>query len=60
MTVPDDLAAALAADPRAKAAFDALTYSNQRAHVLAVEGAKAAATRARRVEKVIATVLPGS
>ncbi|OLR94597.1 YdeI/OmpD-associated family protein [Actinokineospora bangkokensis] len=51
--VPDDLAAALADAPAAKAAFDKLSYSQQRAHVLSVEGAKAAATRQRRVEKVI-------
>jgi len=37
--VPTDLAAALAAAPEAKSAFEALSYSNQRAHVLAVEGA---------------------
>lgn len=49
--VPDDLAAALDDDTRR--AFDALSYSNQRRHVLAVEGAKAAETRARRVAKVV-------
>jgi hypothetical protein len=49
--VPDDLAVALAADPEAKQAFDALSYSHQRQHVLAIEGAKAAETRARRVAK---------
>jgi Bacteriocin-protection, YdeI or OmpD-Associated/Domain of unknown function (DUF1905) len=53
VTVPDDLAAALDADPSARAAFDALTYSNKRAHVLSVEGAKAAETRARRVTKIV-------
>lgn len=52
VTVPDDLAAALGA-AGARAAFDALTYSNRRAHVLSVEGAKAAETRARRVAKVV-------
>jgi len=52
--VPEDLAAALAAAPAAKAAFDGLSYSRQRAHVLAVEGAKAAETRQRRVAKVVA------
>lgn len=50
--VPDDLAAALDDDTRR--AFDALSYSNRRRHVLAVEGAKAAETRARRVAKVVA------
>lgn len=49
--VPADLAAALDDDTRR--AFDALSYSNRRRHVLAVEGAKAAETRARRVAKVV-------
>ena len=52
VTVPDDLAAALDA-AGARAAFDAMSYSHQRAHVLAVEGAKAAQTRARRIAKVV-------
>jgi bifunctional DNA-binding transcriptional regulator/antitoxin component of YhaV-PrlF toxin-antitoxin module len=51
--VPADLAKALKAAPGAKTAFDALSYSNQRRHVLAVEGAKAAETRARRIAKVV-------
>jgi hypothetical protein len=54
--VPADLRAALDADPAAAAAFAALSYSKQRAHVLSVEGAKTAETRARRVEKVLAAV----
>ena len=52
--VPADLAAALAAEPVAREAFDALSYSNQLRHVLSVEGAKAEETRARRVAKVVA------
>jgi hypothetical protein len=52
--VPADLAAALADAPEARAAFTALSYSNQRRHVLSVEGAKTEATRARRVAKVVA------
>ena len=54
--VPADLAAALDADPAARARFDALSYSNQRRHVLAVEGAKAEATRQRRVASAVATL----
>src|SRR5580693_868193 len=46
--VPGDLAAALAAQPDARTAFEALSYSNQRRHVLAVEQAKTAETRQRR------------
>lgn len=52
--VPNDLAAALAAAPAAKAAFDALSYSHQRQHVLAIEDAKTPETRARRVAAAIA------
>ena len=51
--VPVDLAAALAEDPVAGAAFARLSYSHQRAHVLAVEGAKKAETRARRVADAV-------
>jgi hypothetical protein len=47
--VPDDLAAALAADPQAKAFFDSLSYSKQQWHTLQVSGAKQPETRARRV-----------
>jgi hypothetical protein len=52
--VPADLAAALDAAPDAKLAFEALSYSNKRRITLAVEGAKAAETRQRRIEKSIA------
>jgi hypothetical protein len=53
--IPDDLAAALAAASLLDA-FRALSFSAQRAHVVSVEGAKAAETRARRVEKVLAAL----
>jgi hypothetical protein len=56
VVVPADLAAALAREPAAQRAFDALSYSNQRGHVLSVEGAKAAETRERRIDKAIATL----
>ena len=51
--VPADLATALAAEPAAKASFDALPYSHQRQHVLAVESAKKPETRARRIASTI-------
>lgn len=51
--VPADLAAALDAAPGAREAFDALSPSARKAHVTAVEGAKAAETRARRVAAVV-------
>ena len=54
VSVPDDFASALAADPSAKGAFEALSYSNKRRHVLAIDGAKAAETRQRRIEKSVA------
>lgn len=55
--VPADLQAALNGSPAAAEAWAALSYSNQNAHALAVEGAKAADTRARRVEGVIAKLV---
>ena len=51
--VPEDLGTALdAAGLRAQ--FDALSPSARKAHVTSVESAKAAETRARRVEGVVA------
>ena len=48
--VPDDLAAALAAEPAAQAFFEGLSYSKQSWHVFQVTGAKKAETRQARVE----------
>jgi hypothetical protein len=53
---PDDLKAALTANPAARAAWDKLAPSHKKAHVTAIEGAKAADTRARRVAKAIETL----
>jgi hypothetical protein len=50
--VPDDLAAALA-EAGVRAAFDALAPSARKAHVTNVEGAKAAETRARRIDAIV-------
>ena len=50
---PADLQAALDADPVAKAAWDKLAPSHKKAHVTAIEGAKAPDTRLRRVQKAI-------
>ncbi|WP_433296374.1 YdeI/OmpD-associated family protein [Actinoplanes sp. CA-030573] len=52
--VPDDLRAALDAEPAAEAAWRKLSYSHQRQHVEAITSAKAPETRARRIEKAIA------
>jgi hypothetical protein len=57
--VPSDLAAALDADLAARRTWDALSYSKQRWHVLNVEGAKAAATRQRRIDASIAALREG-
>jgi hypothetical protein len=59
VAVPEDLRAALDADPAAKQAFEKLSYSNKRLHVLSVEDAKTPETRQRRVEKVITTLRGG-
>jgi hypothetical protein len=50
--VPADLAAALATDDASAAAWQALSYSNQRAHAESISSAKTDATRATRVAKV--------
>jgi hypothetical protein len=59
VAVPEDLAAALAADPVAQAFFDGLSYTTTRVHTLSVDGARTAETRARRVEKSIALLREG-
>jgi hypothetical protein len=51
--VPADLAAALDA-AGAREAFDALSPSAKKAHVTSVEGAKAADTRQRRIDGIVA------
>jgi hypothetical protein len=53
LTVPADLAAALAGQSGAGEAFQALSYSRRKEHVRQVETAKAAATRERRIAKVL-------
>lgn len=54
VTIPPALAEMLDAHPDAKQAFGKLSYTNQKRHVLAVEGAKAEETRRRRLEKILA------
>jgi hypothetical protein len=51
---PVDFARALDADPVARAAYDRLSYGHKREHVLAIDGAKKAETRMRRIEKALA------
>jgi hypothetical protein len=53
VSVPDDLRAALDADPAAARFFDGLSYSNRLRHVLAIDDAKTPETRARRIAKSV-------
>lgn len=59
VTVPKDLAAALKQDAKARATFDALSYSNQNWHVQSIEGAKTDETRQRRIAKSVAALREG-
>ena len=59
MGVPDDLAAALAAEPAARATFDALTSQNRYAVLHRVTTAVRAETRARRIEQYVAMLARG-
>ena len=57
--LPDDFAAALDAEPAARATFDKLSNSNKGYHVSLIEGAKSEETRQRRIEKSVATLREG-
>ena len=59
VTVPDDLAAALDAEPAARATFDRLSYSNKSWHVLQVTGAKTEETRRRRITRSVENLRRG-
>ncbi len=59
VVVPEDLAAALDAEPAARAYFDGLSPSARRHHVTQVEGAKPPEMRARRVERSLAALRKG-
>ena len=59
VTVPDDFAAALDAEPNARRTFDGLSYSNKSWHVLQVVGAKTDETRQRRIAKSVETLKDG-
>ncbi len=58
--VPPDFAAALRGDADAQRAFDNLSYSNKRRHILSIEDAKTPATRERRITKAIETLRAAS
>jgi uncharacterized protein YdeI (YjbR/CyaY-like superfamily) len=57
--VPADLAAAIAADPDARAMFEVLTSQNRYAMVHRLGQLKRAGTRARRVEEYVAMLARG-
>ena len=53
---PADFAGALDADPVARAAYDRLSYGRKREHMLAIESAKKADTRTRRIKNALKTL----
>ncbi|PUA79899.1 hypothetical protein C7S10_17065 [Nocardioides currus] len=57
--VPTELQSLLDADEGAAAAWQALSPSKQKAHVLSVADAKTDETRQRRLDKVVAALLGG-
>jgi uncharacterized protein YdeI (YjbR/CyaY-like superfamily) len=59
VSAPDDFAAALDAEPAARATFDGLSNSNKKWHVLNIEGAKTPETRERRIQKSIEMLREG-
>ena len=57
--VPDDLTAALAGDPQARHAFEALAYSHRKEFVRWITEAKREATRAQRVGRTVEMLRAG-
>jgi uncharacterized protein YdeI (YjbR/CyaY-like superfamily) len=57
--MPDDLAEALAADPRASANFELLSSQNRYAVLYRIHSAKRSDTRARRIESFVAMLARG-
>jgi hypothetical protein len=57
---PADLATALDAEPLARSTFDHLTDSQKSQHLRLIENAKKPDTRARRIEKTLATLRDSS
>lgn len=60
VTVPADLAAALAASKAAATTFEALAYSHKREYVRWIEEAKREETRTRRVAETVSRLESGS
>jgi hypothetical protein len=59
VALPPDLAAALDERPDARRTWDGLSYSQQRWHVLQVEGAKTDATRRKRIDSSVTKLAEG-
>ncbi|GAA4351988.1 YdeI/OmpD-associated family protein [Angustibacter luteus] len=57
--VPEDFAAALAADQEAQTFFDGLSNSIQRYHIDNINSAKTPETRARRIQKAVSLFREG-
>ncbi len=57
--LPEDLAKALEANPRARATFETLTSANRYSILYRVEGAKRVETRARRIEQFVEMLARG-
>ena len=59
MTVPDDLAAALAKNPKAAASFETTSASNRYAILYRIHSAKRPETRTSRIEKFVSMLAEG-
>jgi antitoxin component of MazEF toxin-antitoxin module len=59
LEVAADFAAALDAEPAAKAAFDKLSYSHKRRWTLSIDDAKTPETRQRRIDKAVIALREG-
>lgn len=59
LVLPEELTAALEADPQLAEAFHALTPGRQKSHALAVGSARASATRVARAAKLAPRILAG-
>jgi hypothetical protein len=57
--LPEDLAAAIAAEPDVKAFWDTMSFSNQRWHAEQLTSAKTGETRARRLAKSLGLLRAG-
>jgi uncharacterized protein YdeI (YjbR/CyaY-like superfamily) len=57
--VPADFSRALTGEPAAKRFFEGLSFSNKQRIVIAIEGAKTAETRERRIAKAVDSMRRG-